>query len=221
MVPEVIQILFLIKRLQIRLLEEFLLSVAHTYLKVTYRIYTERCQEIVYPLRAITLRDYIQDDYPYTAIALAERLLERYPDDQDLRMLLGDAWQRLGPRSEFAPDDFSNRDKRRNLRRRVFKTRQERTEELLATPEGQAAFTANLEQARVTYESILSMDATYAPAHRGLGEVYQALGDAREAGRHYLEYVRAAPDAADRPVVMGRLTTIRDTLAREKGNETN
>lgn len=176
---------------------------------------------IVYPLRAITLRDYIQDDYPYTAIALAERLLERYPDDQDLRMLLGDAWQRLGPRSEFAPDDFSNRDKRRNLRRRVFKTRQERTEELLATPEGQAAFTANLEQARVTYESILSMDATYAPAHRGLGEVYQALGDAREAGRHYLEYVRAAPDAADRPVVMGRLTTIRDTLAREKGNETN
>lgn len=177
--------------------------------------------EVVYHLRAITLRDYIQDDHPYTAIALAENMLERYPDDLDLRMLLGDAWRSLGPRSEFAPDDFSNRDKRRNLRRRVFKTRQERTEELLATPQGQEALAANLEQARVTYESILSMDATYAAAHRGLGEVHQALGMPRVAGRHYLEYVRAAPDAADRSVVMGRLTTIRDELAKENGNETN
>jgi predicted Zn-dependent protease len=176
---------------------------------------------IVYPLRAITLRDYIQDDYPYTAIALAEGLLERYPDDMELRMLLGDAWQRLGPRSEFAPDDFSNRDKRRNLRKRVFKTRQERTEELLETEEGRQAFAANMDYARETYESVLAMDSAYAPAHRGLGEVYQKLGMPREAGRHYLEYVRAAPDAADRPVVMGRLTQIRDELAKESGNETN
>jgi len=181
----------------------------------------EAFDAIVYPLRAITIRDYIQDDYPYTAIALAEGLLERYPDDMEMRMLLGDAWQRLGPRSEFAPDDFSNRDKRRNLRKRVFKTRQERTEELLETEEGRQAFAANMDYARETYESVLAMDSAYAPAHRGLGEVYQKLGMPREAGRHYLEYVRAAPDAADRPVVMGRLTQIRDELAKENGNETN
>ena len=171
---------------------------------------------IVDPLRAITIRDYIQDDYPYTAIALAEELLERYPDNLDMRMLLGDAWQQLGPRAEFAPDDFSNRDKRRNLRKRVFTTREERVEELLETAEGQQAFAANMSQARKTYESVLAMDPTYAAAHRGLGEVHQALGMPREAGRHYLQYVRAAPDAADRPVVMGRLTEIRDALAREQ-----
>lgn len=170
---------------------------------------------IIYPLRAITIRDYIQDDYPYTAIALAEEMVERYPDDLDLHMLLGDAWQRLGPRSEFAPDDFSNRDKRRNLRRRYRNTRQERVEALLETEAGRAAFAANMAEAQATYERILATDPAYAAAHRGLGEVYQALRMPREAGRHYLEYVRAAPDAADRPVVIGRLTEIRDALAKE------
>jgi predicted Zn-dependent protease len=174
--------------------------------------------DVVYPLRAITIRDYIQDDYPYTAIALAAELLERYPDELEFRMLLGDAWQTLGARSEFAPNDFSNKDKRRNLRRRVFKTRQEREQALLETEAGRQAYTNNLNYARETYEELLAINADYAPAYRGLGEVYGKLGLPREAGRNYLEYVRRAPEAADRSIIVGRLAQIRDSLTEEKGN---
>lgn len=171
---------------------------------------------VVYSLRATTVRDYIEDDFPYTAIAVAESFLERYPDDFDLRMLLGDAWQALGPRSEFLPEDLSNKDKRRNLRRRVLRTRVERTDALLETEEGRASLRANLERARGIYEQILASDATYAAAHRGLGEVYEALDSPREAAREYLQYVRAAPAAEDRPVIIGRLAALRDRLTEEE-----
>jgi predicted Zn-dependent protease len=174
---------------------------------------TREFDTLVYPLRALTIRDYIRDDYPYTAIAVAQTMLEKYPDDLEFRMLLGDAWKALGPRAEFAPEDFSNADKRRNLRQRVYRTRIERTQRMLETEEGRAAFAGNLGYARDTYEAILAIDSSYAPAYRGLGEVYEALKMPREAARSYLEYVRQSPDAADRTVIIGRLTALRDALA--------
>jgi len=174
---------------------------------------------IVHPLRAMTIRDYINDDYPYTAIALAEEFIEKYPADLEFRVLLGDAWRQLGPRSEFAPDDFTNRDKRRNLRKRVMRTRVERVAELLETEEGRAALAANLERARDVFDGTLAIDPDYAPAYRGLGEVYEAMDLPREAGRAYVEYVRRAPDADDRPIIMGRLTAIRDRLQQESSDD--
>ena len=174
----------------------------------------------VYSLRAMTVRDYIQDDFPYTAIAVAESFLERYPGDLELQLLLGDAWQSLGPRSEFLPEDLSNKDKRRNLRKRVFRTRIERNDALLQTDQGRASLQINMERARDIYERILAADASFAAAHRGLGEVYETLEMPPEAGREYLQYVRQAPNADDRPVVIGRLAAIRDRLAQEeKPNE--
>jgi tetratricopeptide (TPR) repeat protein len=134
----------------------------------------------------------------------------------EFRVLLGDAWQQLGPRSEFAPDDFTNRDKRRNLRKRIRRTRVERLNELLETPEGQAANAANLAQARSVYEDVLARDPAYAAAYRGLGEAFEAQNEPREAAKAYLEYVRRAPDAQDRPVIIGRLTAIRDRLVQEE-----
>src|SRR5262249_36111100 len=41
----------------------------------------EAFADVVRPLRAMTIRDYIQDDYPRTAVALARQLAERYPTD--------------------------------------------------------------------------------------------------------------------------------------------
>jgi predicted Zn-dependent protease len=177
---------------------------------------TQAFDAIVHPLRALTIRDYIRDDYAYTAIALGQTMLEKYPEDIEFRMLLGDAWKALGPRSEFAPEDFSNADKRRNLRQRVFRTRSERSERLLETEEGRAAFATNLSHARGIYEEILRLDPTYAAAHRGLGEVHEALNSPREAAREYLQYVRQSPDATDRAVIIARLTALRDALAREE-----
>jgi tetratricopeptide (TPR) repeat protein len=173
-----------------------------------------RFDTVVFPLRAMTVRDYIQDDYPYTAIALAQSLSETYPSALQFRQLLGDAWQALGPRSEFAPDDFTNRDKRRNLRQRVFKTREERADGLLASDEGRLAYVTNLGYARDTYEQIVVADSSYAPAYRGLGEVLEALGEPREAAKSYLEYLRREPQAPDRSIIVARLAAIRDLLTQ-------
>lgn len=170
----------------------------------------------VYSLRAVTVRDYIQDDYPYTAIALSEDLLERYPDDLEFRMLLGDAWRVLGARAEFAIEDLTKREARRNRRQRVWRTREERVQLGLETEEGRRAFAANMEQARLTYADILERDPSYAPAHRGLGQVYEALEQPRDAAREYLTYVRAAPDAPDRAIIVTKLTELRDVIQQQE-----
>src|SRR5690606_14034534 len=40
---------------------------------------------VMFPLRAMTIRDYIQDDFPYTAIALAQSYVEKYPGELEFR----------------------------------------------------------------------------------------------------------------------------------------
>ncbi|MDX1562289.1 MAG: M48 family metallopeptidase [Gammaproteobacteria bacterium] len=174
---------------------------------------------VVYSLKALTVRDYIHDDYPYTAIAVAEEFLERYPEDLDFRMALGDAQRQLGPRPAALPEDYSRRDARRNLRDRIRRTREQRMERLLEEPEGVAALAANLESARQTYLGILEIDPDYVAAHRGLGQVYERQGNDREAARAYLTYVQEAPDAPDRPVIMSRLAELRDRLLAEETNQ--
>lgn len=175
-------------------------------------------RRVVGSLRAITIRDYIQDDYPYTAIAVAQEFLEEYPDDLELKLLLGDAWRVLGPRSEFAPEDFTKRDARRNLRRRVWRTRDERREIALESREGREAYARNLEQARLTYQEILDQDSDYAAAHRGLGQVYEELGQHADAARSYVAYVRGAPDAPDRSLIMSKLSELRDLIQQQESS---
>jgi tetratricopeptide (TPR) repeat protein len=175
--------------------------------------------EVIYPLRIMTVRDYIQDDYPYTAIAVTDRFMDRYPGDLDFRMALGDAQRQLGPRPPVFPEDFTKKDARRNISDRIFMTREQRMEELLETPEGVAAMAQNLGRALATYERILEIDPEYAPAHRGMGEVHEAQGNDREAGRAYLTYLQQRPDAEDRPIVLARLTGIRDRLLEEVADD--
>lgn len=175
--------------------------------------------EVIYQLREMTVRDYIQDDYPYTAMAVARRFMELYPEDLGFRMALGDAQRVLGPRPQALPEDYDRRDARRNLRDRIRRTREQRAERLLETPEGIANMAANLAAARGTYESILEMDPGYTEAYRGIGEVYESEGDDREAARAYLTYLQETPDAVDRPVVMGRLTEIRDRLTQQETDD--
>lgn len=174
---------------------------------------------LVRPVRTITIRDYIQDDFPHTAVALAEDLAARYPDEPELLTLLGDAWQAMGARTELIEDELSNRDKRRNALRRIYKTRQERAVELLATDAGQTALQQNLANAFDAYTTALALDPELAPAYRGLAEVEHARGDARAAARAYLEYLRKAPQAADRPVIVERLRGLRAALQAENDDE--
>ena len=176
----------------------------------------EEFETVALSIRTMTIRDYVQDDYPRTAIALAEDLSARYPDKPELLGLLGDAWVAMGPLTDFDEDELSNRERSRNATRRVSRTRQERAAAALETSAGQEALRANLGQARSVYERALALDAEFAPAYRGLGEVAEGLGEPRTAAQAYVDYLRKDPNAADRAVITQRLRTLRDQLRTEE-----
>jgi Zn-dependent protease with chaperone function len=176
----------------------------------------EAFDDVMLSLRTMTIKDYIQDDYPRTAIALAEDLSRRYPTEPELLVLVGDAWAAMGPRAEFDEGGLSNGQKRRNANQRVFKTRQERERALLETPEGKAALADHLAKARDAYMRTIALAAGFAPAYRGLGEVAERLGEPRAAAQGYVDYLKRAPDAEDRPVILQRLRALRDVLKTEE-----
>ncbi|HEX5048529.1 MAG TPA: M48 family metalloprotease [Gammaproteobacteria bacterium] len=165
-------------------------------------------EQAMLTLQTITVQDYIQDDYAQTALALAESLLERHPDDPRLLLLLGDAWQGMGAQRRLAASELSNADKKQIRRDRARKTRAQRLAEQLVTEDGQKAYAENLARAEDCYRRALAADAALAAAHRGLGEVYEQLARNRESAEQYLAYVRAVPEAADRPIVVGRLRAL-------------
>jgi beta-barrel assembly-enhancing protease len=177
---------------------------------------TDAFDAVVFPVRTMTIRDYIQDDYPRTAMALAENLAARYPEQPELAQLTGDAWAAMGALTQFEEEELSNRERARNANRRLLRTRQEREAQLLKTPEGQAALRENLGRARAAYERSLALDPNFAPAYRGLGEVAERLGEPRPAAAAYVDYLRKAPDATDRAVIVQRLRTLRDQLRTEE-----
>lgn len=174
---------------------------------------------VMLDVRLATLRDYIRDDYPRTAIALAESSAARHPESAQLMHLLGDAWQTLGPRSELDLEDVSEAQKRRNVSTRARRTRQERERALLETDTGQAAYLDNISRARDAYRHALALDDGYGPAYRGLGDASYGLGEHRDAARAYVEYLTHAPDAADRPVVLARLRELRDLLQAQESEQ--
>lgn len=169
-------------------------------------------RELLFPLRVMSIDDYIEDDFPYTALALTRSLQDHYPSQPEVHQLMGDAWQTLGPRPQISPADLSDAEKRRSALERVRRTRSERTEASLATPEGQAALAENLSYAMEAYELAIEIDTGFAPAYRGLGEVYEQLDAPREAAAAYLNYVKLAQNAPDRGIIIERLKTLRDRL---------
>ena len=147
---------------------------------------------------------------------MTQTLLEHYPNRPEIQELLGDGWRALGPRSEIAPTDLGDSEKRRSAIERVRMTRDERTEALLATPEGQTALASNLGYAVQAYEKALEMNADYAPAYRGLGASYELMDAPHEAAAAYLNYVKLARNAPDRGIIIERLKSLRDRLQGEE-----
>jgi predicted Zn-dependent protease len=173
-------------------------------------------ESLVFPLRVLTIRDYIQDDYPQTAVSLAEATLERYPDRPGLVHVLGDAWQAMGAQGRLDPDEISEADKRSNRRERIRRTREQRLAEDLETEEGRTAYAANLARAEEQYRRALELDPSFALAYRGLGEVYEQMQRDREAAEAYLKYVRAEPQAPDRALIVNRLRALGERLKQQE-----
>ena len=131
-------------------------------------------------VRTLTIQDYIRDDYPQTALALADELVKRYPDDPRSQQLLADAWQGLGGQQRIEdPASLTNSDKKHNLKDHARKTHEQRLAEQLATDTGRAAYEANLARAEQNYRHVLELDPSSATAYRGLGVVYEQQTRAR------------------------------------------
>lgn len=176
----------------------------------------ESFQRLVLPVRTITIRDYIQDDYPHTALALSRSLLERHPGNLDLMMTLGDSWQALGAQSEFETQDLTDSQKRRKARERIRYTREQREAELLETEEGRANLQRNLAEAERVYERIVEGSPEYPDAYRGLGEVRERRDEYRDAARAYLRYLELAGDVPDRNIIVARLQSLSQQIRQEK-----
>lgn len=168
-----------------------------------------------------TIQDDIDGNYPREAIRLTQTLRERYGDDAELLTELGDAWRALGPRSPESQDDVSNRQKKKNVRARLRKSREEVEDDMLASIEGRMQYESNMKQAISAYLAALALDVAYAPAYQGLGEAQFALAAHRDAARSFQRYLKLEPQSLDRPIVMDRMREIVRELKAERARESN
>jgi hypothetical protein len=63
----------------------------------------------------------------------------------------------------------------------------------------------NLVEAEKRFKDALAADAQYAPAHRGLGLVYERAGKNAQAVKHLRTYLKLAPGAADAAAIRKRI----------------
>ena len=176
-------------------------------------------RRLVRRLSLETVQDLIAADYPRSGFALAGRLAAEEPADPERQVALGDATRALGargaPGGESAATDEA---KKENLKERAKLTRSEWEAQRLATPEGQENLRRNLEAARRVYLHALELDPDAPGAHRGLGFALMGLDDPESAGREFLVYLRARPDAIDRPIILGHLKKVTETLKKRSAS---
>jgi tetratricopeptide (TPR) repeat protein len=157
----------------------------------------------------------VAGDYPRTAVVLARALVRERPADAAGHLALADALRGLGAREMIADgDSLTRREKRENVWARAALTREEREERRLETPEGRQALKRNLEQARQSYLEALRLDPGLAEARRGLGYALKGLGRPIDAGKEFVAYLKARPQAEDRPVVLAELQEINEQVKK-------
>ena len=64
-----------------------------------------------------------------------------------------------------------------------------------------------LSQAREKFRASLRVNPRYAQAHKGLGLVYERMGNKKQAAKAYREYLRLAPKASDAEAIRRRLAS--------------
>ncbi|MGE3761554.1 MAG: protein kinase [Kofleriaceae bacterium] len=69
----------------------------------------------------------------------------------------------------------------------------------------QAHMSGNLKAAEAAYKRAIKVNKSYAPAHRGLGILYQGTGNTKKAIEAFKTYLRLVPNAKDSGSVRNRL----------------
>ncbi|MEM7245298.1 MAG: tetratricopeptide repeat protein [Acidobacteriota bacterium] len=154
----------------------------------------------------------LEADRPRTALLLARRQVDLWPDDAAAQARLGDAHRLLDARTIEPTDvELSKRGKRRKREGRVLQTAEERREERLQRRGADDVLTTNRETALAAYERALELDPSCPEALRGRGYLQRDAGRWLDAGRDFAAYLRARPDAADR----SRITALLAEITRE------
>jgi len=74
---------------------------------------------------------------------------------------------------------------------------------------GRLYMAGRLSSAKALYKRAIRRRPKYAPAHRGLGLVYEKLGNSAKAVQAFNAYLRVAPNAADAPSIRTRIARLR------------
>ncbi|MBZ5694249.1 MAG: M48 family metalloprotease [Acidobacteriia bacterium] len=149
-----------------------------------------------------------------TAVAVAQRLVKKDPKSAANFRALGDAFRTLGARTpDPTPEELSSRGKKDARKSLVKLTPQEYEDSLMASPAGKAAWEANQKQSEDAYRKALEIDPAEAPAHRGLGFLYERERQWKPCAEEFQKYLELSPTAPDQAQIHRRLEAAQKQLA--------
>jgi beta-barrel assembly-enhancing protease len=133
-----------------------------------------------------------------TALVIATRLTDANPENSEDAFLLGESYRALGGRTARPrPEELTDSGKSATRKQLGKLTLLEYEASLRKTPEGQAAWVANVKSAETAYKRALTLDPQNARAVRGLAALYAEDGRTAEALDGYRKYLQMAPTAMD------------------------
>jgi regulator of sirC expression with transglutaminase-like and TPR domain len=133
-----------------------------------------------------------------TALGVSQRLVEMNPESSEDAFLQGEAYRALGGRTPRPREEEVTNNARKDTRKLLSKTTPREYEAALrSTPEGKAAWSANVKLAEKWYDRALALDPQNARAVRGLAQLYDEDGRTAEALAGYRKYLQMAPTAMD------------------------
>jgi beta-barrel assembly-enhancing protease len=156
-----------------------------------------------------------------TAAALGKRLVAAQPELASNLTALADAYAALGPRApEPLAEEKTGKGKKEARKLRDKLTLQEEDRTLAATPAGQERQKANYAEAEKLYRRATESEPNYAPAWRGLGELFEKQNQPQQSVGAYRKYLELQPAAMDRLMIMRRVKAMESkTTPKEKAEK--
>jgi predicted Zn-dependent protease len=148
-----------------------------------------------------------------SAVFISQKLVNLRPESSENVFYLAESYRTLGPRSaELTAKQVTSGAKKKAAKTRAKRTLEELEAELLAKPEGQAAWKTNSEKAETLYLRALELNRLNAGARRGLGMLYEKLNRKQDAASEYAKYLELAPNAIDTERIRRRLAVLRESM---------
>lgn len=156
-----------------------------------------------------------------TALVIAQRLTDINSDSSENAYWMGESYRALGGRTPHpSPQELTDSSKNATRKQLGTLTPLEYEAALRQTPEGQAAWAANVKSAETAYKRALALDPQNARAIRGLAALYDADGRSAEALDGYRKYLQLAPTASDTYRIKKRTEDLEKTLAAATAGST-